>query len=95
MSLSGSGSSSQAFRKSAMDILIYPDRFRLGIDLNLDEISRHPYHEDLDISLFEELATAAFAGREVTIAGRTHKRGEDDVTPAWHYSGDGFPVVGG
>ncbi len=26
----------------------------LGIDLNLDEISRHPYHEDLDISLFEE-----------------------------------------
>ena len=26
----------------------------LGIDLDLDEIRRHPYHEGLDVSLFEE-----------------------------------------
>ena len=26
----------------------------LGIDLNPEEISRHPYHENPDISLFEE-----------------------------------------
>ncbi len=26
----------------------------LGIDLNLDEVRRHPYHDNPDISLFEE-----------------------------------------
>ncbi len=26
----------------------------LGIDLNLDEVLRHPYHQNLDISLFED-----------------------------------------
>jgi hypothetical protein len=26
----------------------------LGIELNEDEVRRHPYHEKLDISLFEE-----------------------------------------
>jgi galactonate dehydratase len=26
----------------------------LGIDLNLDEVRKHPYHENLDLSLFEE-----------------------------------------
>ena len=31
-----------------------PEGAGLGMDFNLDEILRHPYHEGLDVSLFEE-----------------------------------------
>jgi galactonate dehydratase len=31
-----------------------PEGPGLGIDLDLDEVRRHPYHENLDMSLFEE-----------------------------------------
>jgi galactonate dehydratase len=31
-----------------------PAKPGLGIDLNIDEVMRHPYHDSLDVSLFEE-----------------------------------------
>ena len=31
-----------------------PEGPGLGLDLDLDEVMRHPYHENPDISLFEE-----------------------------------------
>ena len=40
-----------AIREGHFDLPVGPG---LGIDLNLDELCRHPYHDNPDISLFEE-----------------------------------------